>query len=127
MATTETPDTDIVILAREAASVLRGFYDDVTPCVHRLKAGERCALCGRARALLIECDAIVSEVEPPRDGPIQRPSQGRMVTATPTPTSPTAAPSDSPEPFVKGFVMGQGKAPKNPPPPAPDPLGGIGP
>jgi hypothetical protein len=52
---------DIAILAREAASVLRGFYDDVTPCVHRLKNGERCRLCGRAKALLIECDAIVDE------------------------------------------------------------------
>lgn len=49
---------DVIVLAREAASVLRDFYDDVTPCLHRLKAGERCALCGRARALLIECDAL---------------------------------------------------------------------
>lgn len=54
-------DDEIVVLAREAAAVLRGFYDDVTPCLHSLKAGYRCAMCGRARSLLIECDGIVSE------------------------------------------------------------------
>jgi hypothetical protein len=54
-------ESDLVVLAREAASVLRGFYVDVTPCVHHLKAGKRCALCGRARALLIECDSIAED------------------------------------------------------------------
>jgi len=61
----ETAEQALVVLAHETAEVLREFYDDVTPCVHRLKKGKRCAVCGRARALLIECDAVAGREQNP--------------------------------------------------------------